>query len=61
MVELVQLQSYVIPTKTATKCVLACAYKAAEVVSLFYLFIKTEHRTFLITGVALGVVDCVPP
>nr|WKF45290.1 odorant binding proteins OBP12 [Peridroma saucia] len=33
MVELVQLQSYVIPTKTATKCVLACAYKAAEVMN----------------------------
>uniref|UniRef100_D2SNR5 Odorant binding protein n=1 Tax=Heliothis virescens TaxID=7102 RepID=D2SNR5_HELVI len=33
MQELVQLQSYVVPTKTATKCVLACAYKASSVMN----------------------------
>nr|QCF41950.1 odorant binding protein [Athetis dissimilis] len=33
MTDLVQLQSYVVPTKTATKCVLACAYKAASVMN----------------------------
>ncbi|CAH1636949.1 unnamed protein product [Spodoptera littoralis] len=33
MTELVQLQNYVVPTKQSTKCVLACAYKAAEVMN----------------------------
>nr|ADY17886.1 odorant binding protein [Spodoptera exigua] len=33
MTELVQLQNYVVPTKQTTKCVLACAYKAAEVMN----------------------------
>uniref|UniRef100_A0A1V1WC21 Odorant binding protein 19 n=1 Tax=Mythimna separata TaxID=271217 RepID=A0A1V1WC21_MYTSE len=42
MMELVQLQSFVVPTKMATKCVLACAYKAADVMTADGLY-NIEH------------------
>ncbi|XP_026730652.1 uncharacterized protein LOC113495855 [Trichoplusia ni] len=40
--ELMQLQRYVVPTKPATKCLLACAYKAAEIMNSKGLY-DIEH------------------
>lgn len=33
MNELMKLQTFVVPTKTETKCLLACAYKESDIVS----------------------------
>ncbi|CAB3255585.1 unnamed protein product [Arctia plantaginis] len=42
MAELKQLQEFVVPTKTATKCLLACAYKEAQIMTKDGLY-NLEH------------------
>lgn len=54
MKDLQQLQEFVTPTKTATKCVLACAYKEAQIVSIRNFFDFIKYTLYHITSTAFN-------